>query len=175
MLLGVSHEIKNLQANVEPLRNLLTDAERRRITDKSVQTWVTKLKNAMYEAEDILDLCQLEAMDREEKQHSSGLCLRLREKLPFLGCLGDKLQVILQPFLFCVQNLGFANEVGGRIKKLNNELATIRNGVTDFNFIDLGSYEDRRRPPTSTASYPRRENAQFVQSDLVGDSNKKNT
>ncbi|KAI5009427.1 hypothetical protein ZWY2020_011564 [Hordeum vulgare] len=98
MLLGVSHEINKLQGNVETLRNLLTDAERRRITDKSVQAWVSKLKSAMYEADDILDLCQLEAMDRQDKQHSNGLCLRLQEKLPFLGCLGDKLQGILQPF-----------------------------------------------------------------------------
>lgn len=47
MLLGVSQEINKLEANVEPLRNLLTDAERRRITDRSVQAWVTKLKSAM--------------------------------------------------------------------------------------------------------------------------------
>ncbi|XP_037471138.1 putative disease resistance protein RGA3, partial [Triticum dicoccoides] len=174
MLLGVSHEIKKLEANVEPLRNILTDAERRRITDKSVQAWVTKLKSAMYEASDILDLCQLEAMDRHDKQHSRGLCLRLREKLPFLGCLGEKLQGVLQPFLFCVQNPGFANEVGCRIKNLNDELLTIRNGVAGFNFnIDLGSYEERRRPLTSSA-HPRRENAQFVESDLVGDQIKKN-
>ncbi|XP_037470879.1 putative disease resistance protein RGA3, partial [Triticum dicoccoides] len=175
MLLGVSQEINKLEANMEPLRNLLTDAERRRITDRSVQAWVTKLKSAMYEASDILDLCQLEAMDRKDKQHSSGLCLRLREKLPFLGCLGDKLQGVLQPFLFCMQNPGFANEVGGRIKTLNEELATIRQGVANFKFIDLGSYEERRRPPTSSASYPKRENAQFVQSDLVGDQIKRNT
>ncbi|KAF7017400.1 unnamed protein product [Triticum aestivum] len=171
MLLGVSQEINKLRGNVEPLQNLLTDAERRRITDKNVQAWVTKLKSAMYEADDILDLCQLEAMEREEKEHPIGggasRCLSLREKLPFVGCL--------QPFLFCVKNPGFANEVGGRIKKLNDELATIRMGVADFNFIELGSYEQRRRPPASLASHPRRENAQFVQSDLVGDQIKKNT
>uniref|UniRef100_M8AY35 Rx N-terminal domain-containing protein n=1 Tax=Aegilops tauschii TaxID=37682 RepID=M8AY35_AEGTA len=135
--------------------NLLTDAERRRITDKTVQAWVSRLKSAMYEATDILDLCQLEAMYQQEK---------LREKLPFVGCL--------QPFLFCIKNPGFANEVGGRI---NDELATIRKGAADFNFIDLGSYEQRRRPPTSSASYPRRENAHFVQSDLVGEQINKNT
>ncbi|XP_037471775.1 putative disease resistance protein RGA3 [Triticum dicoccoides] len=109
--------------------------------------------------------------DDDEDGGGTSSCLSLREKLSFLGCLGD----ILQPFLFCVKNPGFANEVGGRIKKLNDELATIRMGVADFNFIDLGSYEERRRPPTSSASYPRRENAQFVQSDLVGDQIKKNT
>ncbi|XP_045089654.1 putative disease resistance protein RGA3 [Aegilops tauschii subsp. strangulata] len=163
MLLGVSHEIKKLEDNVEPLRNILIDAERRRITDKSVQAWVTKLKSAMYEASDILDLCQLEAMDRHYKQHSRGLCLRLWEKLPFLCCLGEKLQGVLQPFLYCVQNPGFANEVGGRIKTLNDELATIRKGVADFNFIDLGSYEQRRRPPTVGISH-----------DLVGEQIKKN-
>lgn len=74
-----------------------------------------------------------------------------------------------------MQNPGFANEVGSRIKTLNEELATIRQGVANFKFIDLGSYEERRRPPNSSASYPKRENAQFVQSDLVGDQIKRNT
>lgn len=106
MLLGVSQEINKLEANMEPLRNLLTDAERRRITDRSVQAWVTKLKSAMYEASDILDLCQLEAMDRKDKQHSSGLCLRLREKLPFLGCLGESCRMSSSPFSFACRTLG---------------------------------------------------------------------
>nr|UBY07440.1 NBS-LRR disease resistance protein [Dasypyrum villosum] len=78
--------------------------------------------------------------------------------------------------MISVQNPEFANDVGSHSKKLNQELATIRKDVSDLNFnINFGPYEERRRLPTSSASYPRRENAQFVQSDLVGDQIKRNT
>lgn len=186
MLLGVSGEIKKLEGNVIPLQNFLTDAERRRITDKGAQAWVTKLKDAMYEATDILELCKLEAMDRQEdhvRSSSTGLCSlegalgeMLHDCLQPYAVSWDKLKGIFHPFIFCLYNPGFAQEVGSRIKKLNNDLITIRKDVAEFNFnIDLGSYEQQRRPPSSSASYPRRENAQFVQSDLVGEQIKKNT
>ena len=66
MLLGVSGEITKLEDNTESIKAFLADAERRRITEKSIQRWVNKLKDAMYDATDILDLCQLEADKRRE-------------------------------------------------------------------------------------------------------------
>ena len=68
VLLGVSSEITKLEDNMEGIKAFLADAERRRITDKSVQRWTTKLRNAMYDATDILDLCQLEADKRRESR-----------------------------------------------------------------------------------------------------------
>jgi hypothetical protein len=61
MLLGISSDIEKLENNMESIKFFLADAERKRITELSVQRWVQKLKNAMYDPADILDLCQLEA------------------------------------------------------------------------------------------------------------------
>ncbi|KAE8810445.1 Disease resistance protein RGA2 [Hordeum vulgare] len=136
MLLGVSQEINKLKPMWKPLQNLLTDAERRRITDRSVQAWVTMLKSAMYEASDILDLCQLEAMDRKDKSNTpAAYASGSGRSCHFLGAWGKSCR--LTPALsLCVQNPDSL---------------------------------------TSSTSYPRRENAQFVQSDLVGEEIKKNT
>ncbi|CAO2142693.1 unnamed protein product [Urochloa humidicola] len=71
MLLGVSGEITKLEDNMESIKAFLGDAERRRITDQGVQIWVRKLKNAMYDATDILDLCQLEADKRRGSKGGS--------------------------------------------------------------------------------------------------------
>ncbi|CAO2149534.1 unnamed protein product [Urochloa humidicola] len=101
MLLGVSDEITKLEDNVGSIKAFLSDAERRRITDESVQRWTRKLKDAMYDAIDILDLCQLEADKRRESKGGS-----LKEKVP--GCL--------QPLLFCLRNPVFAHEIGSQIK-----------------------------------------------------------
>ena len=64
MLLGVSDEITKLEDNMENIKAFIADAERRRLTDLTVQRWVRKLKDAMYDATDIMDLCHLEADKR---------------------------------------------------------------------------------------------------------------
>jgi len=61
MLLGISGDIEKLENNMESIKCFLADAERKRIKEVMVQRWVQKLKNAMYDATDILDLCQIEA------------------------------------------------------------------------------------------------------------------
>jgi len=88
MLLGISGDIEKLENNMESIKCFLADAERKRITELSVQRWVQKLKNAMYDATDILDLCQIEADKQSESKGSS-----LVEKAP--GCC--------QPLLSCLR------------------------------------------------------------------------
>ena len=56
MLIGVSGEIENLGIKLRDLKNFLADADRRNITDESVQGWVEELKHAMYDVTAILDL-----------------------------------------------------------------------------------------------------------------------
>uniref|UniRef100_A0ACD5Y5Z3 Uncharacterized protein n=1 Tax=Avena sativa TaxID=4498 RepID=A0ACD5Y5Z3_AVESA len=131
VMLGVSGEIDKMGVKLKDLKNLLADAERRRITDASVQEWVAQLKRAMYEASDILDLCQLKIMERGSSTLTPGL-----------GCCN--------PLLFCLRNPRFAHEIGGRIKRLNQSLDDVKERSAAFNFLNLGSYEDRRMARPST-------------------------
>lgn len=64
MLLGVSDDMEKMNMKLEDLKKFLADADRRNITEEHVQGWVKELKGAMYDASDILDLCQLKAMKR---------------------------------------------------------------------------------------------------------------
>ncbi|KAM0890897.1 hypothetical protein ACQ4PT_026754 [Festuca glaucescens] len=168
MLLGVESEIRKLNSNL----NYLTDADRKRITDKSVKAWVGKLKDVMYEATDILELCQLDAMERPQERpagggassHSSSLGAYMKKKLQ--GCF--------QPLLFCLRNPVFAHETGSRIKKLNEELDTIRKDATKLNFINLSSYQERRK--LTNLAHPRNKTTSgFNKSEAVGENIKENT
>ncbi|KAF7044680.1 hypothetical protein CFC21_053876 [Triticum aestivum] len=130
MMLGVSGYIDKMGVKLGDLKNLLADAERRRITDDSVQQWVTELKRAMYEATDILDLCRLKAMERGSSPPDSGCC---------------------NPLLFCLRNPRFSHEIGGRIKKLNQTLDSIKERSSAFSFLNLTSYEEWTRVRPSAA------------------------
>ncbi|XBI05491.1 hypothetical protein VPH35_133652 [Triticum aestivum] len=121
-MLGVSGEIEKMDNKLRDLKNFLADADRRNITDVSVQEWVGQLKRAMYEATDILDLCQLKAMGRGSSSSVD------------VGCFN--------PLLFCMRNPSHAHEIGTRIKALNKKLDSIKEGSAAFNFINLQSYED---------------------------------
>ncbi|XP_044952066.1 disease resistance protein RGA2-like isoform X2 [Hordeum vulgare subsp. vulgare] len=150
MLLGVGDEIEKMDVKLGELKNFLADADRRNITDKRVQEWVAQLKRAMYEAADILDLCQLKAMERSPSTKDA-------------GCFN--------PLLFCMRNPSHAHNIGTRIKALNKRLDTIKERSAAFSFIPLGSYEDHgRKAHGSHSRNTRRETSgEFDRSGVVGE------
>nr|TKV99493.1 hypothetical protein SEVIR_8G048136v2 [Setaria viridis] len=146
MLLGVSEEIDKMAVKLD-LKNFLADADSRNITDLSVKAWVGELRDTLYEASNILDLCQLKAMER---------CPR-----PDIRCFN--------PSLFCMRNPLHAHDMGKRIKKLNQRLEQIRNRSVDFGFINLGSYEYRNRRVASSRPSSRETSGELDESGLVGE------
>ncbi|KAF7105966.1 hypothetical protein CFC21_106733 [Triticum aestivum] len=145
MLLGVTGEIDSLHDKLESLRDYLADAERKRITDRTVQGWVTKLKGVMYEATNILDLCELKAMGR-------------RDAAPSPCC---------NPLLFCLRHPMFAHDIGSRIRKLNKRLDDICLLGAAFSFIKLETYQDYRTGRPSAAD--RKTDPVLERSAVVGE------
>ncbi|CAO2153062.1 unnamed protein product [Urochloa humidicola] len=146
-LLGVYGEINNMDIRLRDLKKFLADADRRNIIDHSVQAWVRELRDAMHDAADILDLCQLKAMDE----------VPMRD----VGCFN--------PLIFCMRNPLHAHNIGNRIKNLNKRLQEIKKRSLDFGFINLGPYEDRNRSAVSSCCRSRETSAELDESSLVGE------
>ncbi|CAO2145728.1 unnamed protein product [Urochloa humidicola] len=147
MLFGVSGEIEKMDTKLKDLKNFLADADRRNITDQSVQAWVGELRDAMYEATNIFDICHLKAMERGK---SNGA-----------GCLN--------PLLFCMRNPLHAHKIGSRMKKLNQRLEEIKKCSLDFGFINLNSYDDHNRRVASSRPACRETSGELDESSLVGE------
>ncbi|TVU26666.1 hypothetical protein EJB05_29221, partial [Eragrostis curvula] len=147
LLFGASGHMDKMSIKLKDLQNFLADADRRNITDHTVQEWVRELKGALYDATNILDLCQLKAMERGKHRDA--------------GCFN--------PLMFCMRNPLFAHDIGSRIKKLNQRLDDIKERSAAFNFINLGSEEDRRRNSTSLRSSNRETSGELNESALVGE------
>ncbi|KAF7018827.1 hypothetical protein CFC21_032071 [Triticum aestivum] len=122
MLIGISSAIDDLTIKLGDLKNFLADADRRNITDESVRGWVEELKHAMYHATDIIDLCQLKAMEQSPSED--------------IRCLN--------PLFSCMQNPLHAHDIGSRIKALNKKLDNISKRGRSFNFIKLEVYQDQK-------------------------------
>ncbi|CAN6337788.1 unnamed protein product [Urochloa humidicola] len=126
MLLGVSGEVEKLGDKLRDLNDFLADAERRRVNDMRVQRWVGKLKDVMYEATDVMELCQLKAMKRQES-------------VPVGADVG-----------FCLRNPRFTHDIGCKIRELNQRLDDIKKDAKAIDFIKLPSNEEPR--PTRKTS-----------------------
>ncbi|KAJ1266247.1 hypothetical protein BS78_08G136500 [Paspalum vaginatum] len=156
MLLGVSSDITKLEDNMEGLKSFLADSERRHLTNKSVQRWVRKLKDAMYDATDIIDLCQLE-VERRKKSGGDG---NDQNNVP---------SVCFQSLIFCLQNPVFAHKIGSSIKELNQRLEAIHKEANRFKFnIGFGSNLERPRKPTAPERSSQKMASEFDESAIVG-------
>ncbi|XP_042468790.1 putative disease resistance RPP13-like protein 1 [Zingiber officinale] len=78
-MLGVKEEIERLHRKLSTIRIYIQDAERRRHRDSVINNWVKKLKDIIYDVEDILDLCMVEGGRLLEAQPStsSWVCSRI--------------------------------------------------------------------------------------------------
>ncbi|XP_042473936.1 putative disease resistance RPP13-like protein 1 [Zingiber officinale] len=78
-MLGVKEEIERFHRKLSTIRIYIQDAERRRHRDSVINNWVKKLKDIIYDVEDILDLCMVEGGRLLEAQPStsSWVCSRI--------------------------------------------------------------------------------------------------
>jgi 6-pyruvoyl-tetrahydropterin synthase len=119
---------------------------------------VRKLKDAMYDATDIIDLCQLE-LDERKVSIEGGSCVK--EKVPAAGCF--------QRLLFCLRNPVFAHKVGSRIKELNKRLEDIHKEAHNFKFdINLGSNPEPKKL-TDVERSMQKMTSEFDESAIVGE------
>ncbi|XP_066339313.1 disease resistance protein RGA2-like [Miscanthus floridulus] len=146
LLLGVPGEIEKMGMKLGDLKRFLTDADKRNISDESVKSWVRELRNAMYDATSILDLCQLKMMERGQSCD--------------MGCFN--------PLLFCMRNPLHAHDIGNRIKSLNERLDDIEKRSKTFNFINLAFYEDNTKKVESSVR-ARRETTGEDELGVVGE------
>lgn len=159
MLLGVPGEITKLETTLGDLSSILADAERRRIRDSAVERWVRELKDVMYDADDILDLCQI--MEGGEDPLSSPAAPKTSS-----GCCN------ISTMLFCFRNPVVAHEIGRKIQAVNQRLEDLEKRSSRFGFItqainSSGHYANKSTNPWSDGN--RTTGPTFIQSEIVGD------
>ncbi|XP_038988662.1 putative disease resistance protein RGA4 [Phoenix dactylifera] len=62
---GIHEKLKKLERKLLAIQSKLGDAEERQVKDAAVKSWLADLKDAAYEADDILDEFNMEAMRRK--------------------------------------------------------------------------------------------------------------
>ncbi|CAL4935318.1 unnamed protein product [Urochloa decumbens] len=156
MLLGVPSEITKLETTLGDLSSILGDAERRRIRDSAVERWVRDLKDVMYDADDILDLCQI----MEGGEDPSSLAAAPEST--------SRCWKILK-MCFCFRNPAAAHEIGRKIQALNQRLVDIEKRSSRFGFITQAINSSGFSINNATDSLFDKTGSIFIRSDVVGE------
>ncbi|GJM96237.1 hypothetical protein PR202_ga13055 [Eleusine coracana subsp. coracana] len=161
MLLDVPGEITKLETTPGDLSSILADAERRRICSTAVERWVRELKDAMYDVDDILDLCLIMEGGGEDPTASAAAPKtkpRSWKKIPTK--------------LFCFRNPVAAHEVGKKIQALNKRLSGIAERSSRFGFIIQqinSSANTTTATSLSNSNNSRMTGPSIIRSDVVGE------
>lgn len=147
LILGVKEDLKQLQQTVNQIHCFLDDAEQRSTEESAVSSWLSELKDAMYEADYIFDLARLEGnkllMDYASSSRTSAACTR---------------------FLLssCLPNIQRRHEIATRIRKFNTELEKI---------LRLGERFLRLQnmlPKVEVSAVRRKKTCELLEPNLVG-------
>ncbi|CAL4990552.1 unnamed protein product [Urochloa decumbens] len=109
-VLGVKGDLKELQRTMNHIQCFLNDAEKRRTEESAVNNWLGELKDAMYEADDIVDLARLEGTkllaEHASSSRRSAECSRF-------------------PLFTCLPTIQRRHEIAVQIRKFNTELEKV--------------------------------------------------
>ncbi|XVE68887.1 hypothetical protein DITRI_Ditri09bG0105300 [Diplodiscus trichospermus] len=84
--------LKELKRKLMSVNTVLDDAENKRTTNPNVRSWIDELKDATYDADDLLDEIAVEALQTSTTQKVSRFLSSLN---PFTENMGSKLEEIL--------------------------------------------------------------------------------
>ncbi|XP_078153674.1 putative disease resistance protein RGA1 [Carex rostrata] len=109
MLLGIPGQMENLNNTIRDIQCVLVDAERKKSNSKAIERWLRQLKDVMYDADDVIDLCKIKATEclAGSSSYSSS---NARCGIPLLSCFRN-------PF--------FAHQIGSKIMDINLRLEEI--------------------------------------------------
>lgn len=104
-VLGVKKEIETLHRRLDTIKGYLQEADRKRRDSAAIDAWVRKLKDVMYDADDVMDLCMMEGG-------------RLLEAPRSASAVSSPLRFVSS----CFRCAKYRHEIAGRIKSLDDRL-----------------------------------------------------
>lgn len=149
LVLGVKEELRELQRRMYQIQCFLNDVEQKRTEESSVNNWLRNLKDAMHNADDIVDLARFEG----SKLLAQSPLLPSSSSRNLTGCTGLSI-------FSCLPTIRRRHEIAIRIRDFNAELDKIlKLGKTLFKI---------RTPPAQVPSVKQKKTCQLVEPNLVG-------
>ncbi|OAY40447.1 hypothetical protein MANES_09G023000v8 [Manihot esculenta] len=128
---GLKAELRKLEDILLTVKAVLMDAEEKQVNDPPLRLWLAKLKDALYDAEDVLDEFQCED--------------QRRRVLQLYGTTSKK----VGHFLSCSNLMAFRIKMSAKVKQIREKLDEIASQKSKFHLIER--YESRHVMPRERA------------------------
>ncbi|XP_064984252.1 putative disease resistance protein RGA3 [Musa acuminata AAA Group] len=149
-VLGVKKEIKTLKEKLEMIKCYLESAERKSRGDPGIEAWVRKLKDIMYDADDIIDLCMMDGgklLEAGGSASASGVSFAFSFVSSCFRCTKHR------------------HEIAGKIEAINGRLKQIAEDTSILsNLQSSGSHQPQPEKPTALETSPL-----VLEEDIVGE------
>ncbi|KAK0596612.1 hypothetical protein LWI29_017321 [Acer saccharum] len=143
LMYGVEKDLQKLQTTLTTIKNGLLDAEEQQLHNRQVGAWLEELKDVCYDAEDVFDEFQAEALRRQVlAEHGS---------IPTKVCNA----------LSWPKSLAFRFNIGHKIKEIRERLDEIASNQTKFGFTNRVENRINVRRQRETHSF-------VVASEIIG-------
>ncbi|KAJ8646477.1 hypothetical protein MRB53_008225 [Persea americana] len=138
---GVHKEMDRLRSTLTTIQAVLEDAEEQQVKDNSVKHWLGELKDAAYDADDILDEFMTEALWRKIESEDHHMMNKVHSFLShsynplfFNHRMGHKIKVVRERLdAIASDRSKFHLTVGRRGSKTSNRLERLfRGGIRNF-------------------------------------------
>ncbi|KAK9083026.1 hypothetical protein Scep_029497 [Stephania cephalantha] len=128
LIWGVKHDLETLSSTLTTIQAVLEDAEAKQFNDKSIKNWLSKLKDAAYDADDILDEWRTRFDVDDHTPFSTNSCIN---------------QVPCSPnhFFRHLKNLVFRYRIAKEIKEMMRKFDAIAKERSSFNLIEWRTAE----------------------------------
>ncbi|GLT90100.1 hypothetical protein SLE2022_080520 [Rubroshorea leprosula] len=157
LVTGVEKEINKLSSNLESIEALLQDADERQIKDRSIRSWLTKLKDVCYDMEDVLDewntallKFEVDEADLENSDLSKGKVCR-----PFILCFSFGRQVVHR------------RDIALKIKEINERLDVIAKGKDSYQLVPRVESRDIRPESIAFTELSKLHGRDEIKNDII--------
>ncbi|XP_034695614.1 disease resistance protein RGA2-like [Vitis riparia] len=136
---GVESEIESLKNTLCSVRDVLEDAEKRQVKEKSVRGWLERLKDMAYEMEDALD------------EWSIAILQFQMEGVENASTSKTKVSFCMPSPCICFKQVASRRDIACKIKGIKKKLDDIETDRKRFTFVSSRSEERSQRFITTSA------------------------
>lgn len=123
--------LKKLKPTLMSVKAVLDDAENKQITNPNVKSWIDELKDAVYDAEDLLDEISTEALrNKIESEYQTTAMKQVRSFFSSFNPFNDGMQSKLEDILGRLDNLLNQKQILGLKENFKGENAFQRTPAT---------------------------------------------
>ncbi|XP_062027549.1 disease resistance protein RGA2-like [Rosa rugosa] len=176
LVLDAEKDVKSFSSKLKAIQAVLEDAEKKQVTEASVEDWLKKLKDVSYEMDNVLDewnteLLRQQVEEKQEVEVDNALVTKKKVCFPMpSGC-------------FCfgkVNKVIHRHNIAKRIKELNERLTLIAAEREMFGFhqTTIGGHDEQLIQRQNTSSlvdismiFGREEEKKMLLSKLLRESN----